>query len=107
MGSTLTLSGSYLTTPSVTNDLFFILLNDGSDAISGTFSGLSEGSHVYAPNGQDFIISYRADIAATNAANFGSAQGNDIALMAVPEPGVTATLLGGLAMLLCKRRRRH
>jgi autotransporter-associated beta strand protein len=103
---TLTLGGSYLTTPAVANDLFFILLNEDSDAINGTFSGLGEGSHVFASNGQDFIISYRADFTNTNAGNFGTAQGNDIALLAVPEPGSAAMLLGGLAMLLSKRRRR-
>ena len=106
MGSTLTLSGSYLTTPAVTNDMFFILLNDNSDVIIGTFANATLGNdsnyHVFASNGQDYLISYQADFGSLSFTG-----GNDIALMAVPEPGVTATLLGGLAMLLGKRRRRH
>ncbi len=105
-GSSLSLSGSFNTNGVTTNDLFFILLNDGSDVISTTFNGFGEGSHVYAANGQDFIISYQADLTNTTSGNFGTLQGNDIALMAVPEPGTAAMLLGGLSVLLSKRRRR-
>ncbi len=92
-------SGSY-----AESDLIFILLNDGADAISGTFSGLAQGSTVTSYGGYNWQISYSAD-----SAGFGSfTGGNDIALMAVviPEPG--AALLGGigLLMLLMRRSRR-
>ena len=105
--STLTLSGTYLTTPGVTNDLFFVILNDGADAVTGTFNGLAEGSNVFALNGQDYLISYTADTTLTTVGNFGSVQGNDVALMAVPEPSSFASLLAGLGSLVGLQRFRR
>ncbi len=94
-GATLSLSGSYFTTPAITSDLFTILLNDGnSDAITGTFAGLAEGAHAFSGFGQDYTISYIGG------------DGNDIVLTAVPEPGSAVLVLGGLALLGARRRRR-
>lgn len=101
--ATLSLSGSYLTTPAITNDLFFLVVNDDVDPITGTFAGLPEGSHIFAPNGQDFIISYFGD-SVTSAAT----GGNDVVLQAVPEPAGATLLLAGLGALAARRsRRRH
>jgi len=100
--ATLSLSGSYLTAPAVTNDLFFILLNGSGSAVSGTFAGLPNGSHVFSSSGQNFIISYAA-----NAGTNSFTGGTDIALLAVPEPGSAAALLTGAGLLLGLRRRRR
>jgi autotransporter-associated beta strand protein len=84
-------------------DLFFILLNDSTDAITGTYTGFAQGATVATYGGLAWTISYNA-----NANNVGSPSftgGNDIALMAIPEPNVPA-LLGGLGALALLRRRR-
>lgn len=84
-------------TPAV-SDLLFILLNDGTDAVTGTFSGLADGS-TFTLGGSEFKISYFADSTGNSFTG-----GNDVALMVVPEPG--AALLGSLGVLALLRRRR-
>jgi autotransporter-associated beta strand protein len=84
-------------------DLFFILLNDSTDVITGTYTGFAQGATVATYGGLAWTISYNA-----NGNNGGSPSftgGNDIALMAIPEPNVPA-LLGGLGALALLRRRR-
>ncbi|MDP4626481.1 MAG: hypothetical protein NWT08_15250 [Akkermansiaceae bacterium] len=80
-------------------DLLFLVTNDGSDAVTGTFTGLAQGAVVTNFGGFDWAISYLAD-----SVGITSTGGNDIALVAVPEP--SAALLGALGVLALLRRRR-
>ncbi len=86
-------------------DLIFILLNDGTDAITGTYAGYAQGAVVDTYGGYDWVISYNADSASNTFT--GMPGGNDIALSAtlIPEPNVAA-LIGSLGAILLLRRRR-
>jgi autotransporter-associated beta strand protein len=80
------------------NDTFFVILNDGSDAVSGSFSNASTtlitvGSYL-------FQVNYAAN-------GDGGATPNDVSLKVVPEPGACVLLAAGAAFLIpCRRRRR-
>jgi autotransporter-associated beta strand protein len=78
------------------NDLFFIIINDGTDAVSGQFA---EGNLVFL-DFQAFNISYEGD-SATNSIS----GGNDVVLQLVPEPATGA--LGALGVILLAARRRR
>lgn len=82
----------------VENTMFFIINNDGTDAVTGTFSGLADNAW-FQDGSHWFKIGYSGD-AGTNSFT----GGNDVVLMAVPEPG--AALLGCLGVLALLRRRR-
>ena len=95
-GSLVTMfSGSY-----AMGNLLFILLNDSNDAITGTYTGLAQGATVASYGGLSWQISYLADSAGNTFTG-----GNDIALMAIPEPNVAA-LIGGFGLLGLLHRRR-
>ena len=81
------------------NDIFFVILNDGTESVVGTFNGLAQGATL--PGGQ-FRISYTADSVGVTETG-----GNDVALiaLAVPEPGTALLALFGAATLLRGRRR--
>ena len=81
------------------SDLFFIILNDGNDAVQGVFA---QGSQVTMGT-QTFDISYNAD---SGSNQFSVAGGNDVALRLVPEPGAGLLALTGAAAMLGVRRRR-
>lgn len=86
-------------------DVFFVLTNDGTEAINGVFGGLSEGATVnlgtWAGNPYTATISYLGDSATGNTSG-----GNDVVLYnIIPTPGAAGLLaLGGLAAI--RRRRR-
>ena len=86
------------------NDTFDIWLNDGGDSITGTFTGLAEGSQIPIPettggpgdglNSDYWTITYLGNT------------GNDIRLLYVPEPS-SALLAGAAGLLALSRRRRR
>jgi fibronectin-binding autotransporter adhesin len=83
-------------------DLIFILLNDNSDAITGTYTGFANGATVATHGGYNWNISYFADSGSSMFTG-----GNDIALQAVLIPEPKAALLGCLGLLLLLRRKRQ
>jgi len=83
-------------------DTFFVLDNDGTDSIVGSFDGLPEGTKVMGLFGASPVglrVYYGADLA--TGALIG---GNDIALLHIPEP--MSGLLLALGALAGLRRRR-
>jgi hypothetical protein len=97
------LAGSTLGfTPVNFSDVFYILIH-GTGTTSGTLGGVPEGGSVFI-DAQEFQISYTSDFGGAGFVVGGS--GNDVALLAVPEPGAAVSLLGGLGLLLGLRRRR-
>jgi hypothetical protein len=82
-------------------DLFTIILNNGTGPVSGTFANLPNGATFLAGT-QEFQISY-ADDATTPA--FELSGGNDVSLLAVPEPSIALLLFAGLSATLARRRR--
>ncbi len=83
------------------NDLIFILLNDGSDAITGTYASLAQGDTVTTYGGFNWNISYLGDSVGNTFTG-----GNDIVLQAVVIPEPATALLGCLGLLFLLRRRR-
>jgi autotransporter-associated beta strand protein len=91
--------------------VIFLVNNTGSDGILGTFANAT-GSYLFGDqtetiladtiNGQQYAISYDADL--STGAFHG---GNDIAVMAIPEPSTGAVLLAGVAVLGGWRRLRR
>jgi autotransporter-associated beta strand protein len=86
-------------------DILYILKNDDTDAIGGTFAGLAQDGLIDLLSSTDqrtytFRISYTA-----NAELSQPTGGNDIALTAVPEPGATGAVLLAMGGILSRRRR--
>jgi len=99
-----TLSGLLAATVGYTptdGDLLFILANDGTDVITGTFAGIADLSTI-SLGGYSWQISYQANHTGGGAGTFTG--GNDIALMAVPEASVALISALGLIPLLRRRR---
>ena len=66
-----------------TGDVLVLIKNDGTDAVSGTFQGLTEGATVMV-NGVSYTISYKYNAEAGTVGN-----GNDVALVDVSAVVVT------------------
>lgn len=101
-----TLNVSMLNFNPVAGDGYFILANDGVDAITGTFAGLANDAGFTSPNGQKWRVRYNVDAATLNLL---AGSGNDIALIAmpVPEPSMLALMGFGGAMIAAAQRRRR
>jgi autotransporter-associated beta strand protein len=82
-------------------DTFFVMLNDGADPVTGTFSN-APGNSITLPDGHVFSVNYAA-----NGDGGGTPNDVSLTLTAVPEPGSAAMLLGGLALLAGGRRIRR
>jgi autotransporter-associated beta strand protein len=85
------------------NDVFTLIINGTLDPVNGEFDGLPHGS-TFAAGALLFQISY-ADDSATPA--FELVGGNDISILAIPEPATATLLLGGLAACALRRPRRN
>jgi autotransporter-associated beta strand protein len=75
-------------------DKFFILANDGTDAINGTFAGLPQDATISIGD-QTFGISYTGDVDTGSLTG-----GNDIVLFTVGVPEPSTLALGALAGLV-------
>jgi hypothetical protein len=85
----------------ITGEKYFLIANDGTDAVTGTFTGLADNS-TFSVGAAQFRINYTGDLASS-----GTTGGNDVVLTAlntVPEPGSLMALLGGAGMLVGLRR---
>lgn len=83
-------------------DQFIIIRNDGPSSATG--AGLFTYGGQALVDGESFTVS--GAFTQVFTLNYNGGDGNDIVLSAIPEPGTAALLLGGLAALLPRRRRR-
>jgi autotransporter-associated beta strand protein len=97
----LTLQGS----PSfVFGDTLFLIANNSSSAVTGAFAtvnGSAFNPSNVVLNGHQFQLTYTANFTGTNSDGFA----NDVALIAVPEPGTWLAMLAGLGVLAVRRPR--
>ena len=99
LGGNLTISLGF--TP-VQFDNFFIVRNDGADAITGLINGYAQGSS-FSLGGFEWLISYTGDFGGNTFTG-----GNDLVIQAVPEPSAAFMLLfGALSVGLLVRNRRR
>lgn len=107
-GNTLNLGGATLNLELagglLSNDVFTLVLNGGTDFDTGVFNGLPNGQLISLPNGYEVQISYFDD---SSTVGFELTGGNDVSLLVtVPEPASAMTLLAGLGALAGFRRSR-
>ena len=110
---TISLGSATLLFPTATGsfapgDYLTIIRNELGTAATGTFAGLAEGASVPALAGLGGIpvwnIYYGADVDLTGSllSNIG---GNDVVLVAIPEPTVLGLLAAASVMVLRRKRR--
>lgn len=92
----------------VGGDVYFLIDNQTDQAIVGTFASLnsvstdlSEGS-TFLWNNMEWEITYLADYGTSSTSG-----GNDLAIIAVPEPSTWATVVSGLGILVGVNRIRR
>jgi hypothetical protein len=83
-------------------DKLFVIVNDGTDAVTGAFSNtfLFAGQPAITIGTATFFVSYLG-----NSLSNTTTGGNDVVLYAIPEPGPTALSAFGVAGLLFRTRR--
>jgi len=114
-GGVITLGGDvqlFLGYVPTVGDVFYVIINQGGSAVSGTFSNATDqgnGTGIFSSGGITFGVSYSANSSIGGVNGFLPGSGQDIALkvLAVPEPGSAAALLSGLGMLAGLRRFRR
>jgi hypothetical protein len=88
----------------ITGEKYFLVANDGADAVTGTFSGLLDNS-TFSVGSAQFRINYTGDLTGNTTTG-----GNDVVLTAlntVPEPSSLMALIGGAGILAGLRRFRR
>lgn len=96
-------TGSGYSQPTL-GDIFYLIANDGIDAISGVFTSLNgvpttlaEGSE-FSWNSQQWKITYQADYTGSYEGSSFTG-GNDAAIIVVPEPTALAGAATGISLL--------
>jgi fibronectin-binding autotransporter adhesin len=87
-----------------TGNTLFLAINNSGSAMGGSFATLNGAAFDptgFFLSGQQFQLVYGANYAGAGSDGLS----NDLALVAIPEPGAGASLLGGLTMLALLRRR--
>ncbi len=91
------------------NDVVYLLVNDSNDAITGTFATINGTSGTYT-EGSTFTfnsMTWKLTYAANYEGNSFTG-GNDLAIMAVPEPGTWSLLaIGAIGAAFASRRARR
>jgi autotransporter-associated beta strand protein len=102
--STVALGGALSLVPGVgieQNDIFNLIINTSTDPTLGEFDGIPHGT-TFAMGGMSFQISYSDD---STTPAFELSGGNDVSVIAIPEPGSAVLMFGGLAACAIRRTR--
>ena len=104
-GGTVTLAGDvavslFGTYTETVGDKFFVIINNGLNAVSGGFSNAVAGVITFASTGLKFSVNYADNAGSTYGGN--GLNNNDVSmtLIAVPEPSGVCLLLGGVSLLM-------